>query len=97
MSLALLTKPDVQMYSALEQLPRELDGKFLSVTEFRTHFKSFYGRPVQDIIEALHRYSREALLPDTLNKLMISYIISLFARLYYRMAVCCVAEERDSL
>lgn len=59
MSLALLTKPDVQMYSALEQLPRELDGKFLSVTEFRTHFKSFYGRPVQDIIEALHRYSQQ--------------------------------------
>lgn len=59
MSLAFLTKPDVQMYSALGQLPEELDGKFLDASEFRAHLKDFYGRPVQDIIEALHRYSQQ--------------------------------------
>lgn len=55
MSLPLWSKYDAQIYNALRQLPKELEGKFLDVGEFRAHFKDFRGRPVQDIVEALRR------------------------------------------
>ncbi len=51
------SKHDAQMYHALRLFPEELEEKFLGVNEFRNHFKDFRGRPVQDIVEALHHYS----------------------------------------
>jgi hypothetical protein len=59
MSLPWWSKYDAQMYHALSLFPENLEGKFLNPDEFRGHFKDFYGRPVQDIVEALHHYGRE--------------------------------------
>jgi hypothetical protein len=46
------------MYRALSLFPYKLEEKPLSPSEFTSHFKDFYGRPVQDIVEALHHYSQ---------------------------------------
>jgi hypothetical protein len=46
------------MYRALSLFPEKLEEKFLDANDFRNHFADFYGRPVQDIVEALHRYGR---------------------------------------
>ncbi len=63
MSLPLrLSKYDANMYRALSLFPKELEEKPLSPSEFTSHFKDFYGRPVQDIVEALHRYSQKGYL-----------------------------------
>jgi len=50
---------DAQIYRALNLLPEGNEGKFLDPNQFRSHFKDFYGRPIQDIIEALRRYGQE--------------------------------------
>lgn len=47
---------DALMYRALSLFPEKLEGEFLDVNDFRNHFTDFYGRPVQDIAEALYLY-----------------------------------------
>lgn len=59
MSLPLLSKHDAEMYRGLSLFPEELEGKFLNVDEFRSHFRDLYGRPVQDIVEALSHYGQQ--------------------------------------
>src|SRR5690349_9021815 len=59
MSLPLWSRYDAQMYRALSVFPEELEGKLLDPDEFRGHFKDFYGRPVQDIVEALGYYGQK--------------------------------------
>jgi hypothetical protein len=59
MSLPWWSKNDAQMYRALSLFPEELEGKFLGPDEFRGYFKGFHGRPVQDIVEALHYYGQK--------------------------------------
>ena len=59
MSLPMWTKYDATMFRALSLFPEELENKPLSPSEFTSHFKDFYGRPVQDIVEALHYYGQE--------------------------------------
>jgi hypothetical protein len=58
MSLPWWSTRDARMYRALSLFPENLEGKFLSPDEFRGYFKDFYGRPVQDIVEALHKYGQ---------------------------------------
>jgi hypothetical protein len=59
MSLPLWSKYDASMYRALSLFPKNLEGKPLSPSEFANHFKDFFGRPVQDIIEALRHYGQQ--------------------------------------
>ncbi|HEU5187355.1 MAG TPA: hypothetical protein VFT87_02525 [Candidatus Saccharimonadales bacterium] len=59
MTLPWWTRYDANMYHALSMFPKEQEGKLLSVDEFKGYFKDFYGRPVQDIVEALRRYSQK--------------------------------------
>jgi len=59
MSLPMWTKYDANMYRSLSLFPEELENKPLSPSDFTSHFKDFYGRPVQDIAEALHRYGQQ--------------------------------------
>lgn len=49
---------DALMYQALSLFPEKLEGTLLNTNDFRTRFTDFYGRPVQDIVEALHLYGR---------------------------------------
>ncbi|MDB5184376.1 MAG: hypothetical protein JWN38_184 [Candidatus Saccharibacteria bacterium] len=60
MSLPLWSKRDAEMYRGLSLFPKELEGKFLNVDEFRSHFRDLYGRPIQDIVEALSHYGQQA-------------------------------------
>ena len=62
------------MYRALSLFPEKLEEKPLSPSEFTSHFKDFYCRPVQDIVEALRRYCQQGyfnfeltLAPEYLN------------------------------
>ena len=50
---------DALMYGALRDFPENLKEKFLDANDFRSHFTDFYGRPVQDIVEALHLYGKD--------------------------------------
>ncbi len=59
MGLPWWSKYDAQFYRALSVFPDELEGKYLDANNFVGHFKDFYGRPVQDIIEALHVYGEQ--------------------------------------
>jgi len=59
MSLPWWSKRDAEMYRALSQFPENLEGKFLRADDFRSHFRDFHGRPVQDILEALRGYGLE--------------------------------------
>lgn len=59
MSLPTLTKYDANIYRELSLFPEELEGKPLSPSEFTSYFKSFFGRPIQDIVEALWRYGQQ--------------------------------------
>jgi hypothetical protein len=54
-----LSKYDANIYRALSLFPEKLESKPLSQSEFTIYFKDFEGRPVQDIVEALHWYSRK--------------------------------------
>lgn len=58
MSLPWWSRYDAHMYRALSMFPEELEGKFVGTDDFRSYFKDFYGRPVQDIVEALHHYGQ---------------------------------------
>lgn len=59
MSLPLWSKHDAEMYRSLSLFPEKLEGAYLNVDDFRSHFRDLYGRPVQDIVEALTLYGRE--------------------------------------
>ncbi len=59
MSLPLWSKHDAEMYRGLSLFPKELERQYLNPDEFRSHFRDFYGRPVQDIVEALRHYSQK--------------------------------------
>ena len=59
MELLMWTKYDADFYRSLSLLPERLENKRLSPREFTAYFKPFYGRPVQDIVEALHRYGQK--------------------------------------
>lgn len=59
MSLPLWSKHDAEMYRSLGLFPEKLEGQFLGVDEFRSHFRDLHGRPVQDITEALDQYSHK--------------------------------------
>ncbi len=50
---------DALMYQMLSLFPEKLEGKFLDTNDFRNHFTDFYGRPIQDIAEALHLYGQK--------------------------------------
>jgi hypothetical protein len=74
MSLPIWTKYDANIYHSLSLFPEKLENTPLSPSEFTNHFKDFYGRPVQDIVEALHHYSQKGyfkfeltLKPEYLN------------------------------
>jgi hypothetical protein len=58
MSLPWWSTRDAELYRALSLFPGNLEEKFLNPDEFKGYFKDFYGRPVQDIVEALHEYGR---------------------------------------
>jgi hypothetical protein len=59
MELPMWTKYDADFYRSLSLFPERLENKPLSPREFTTYFKPFDGRPVQDIIEALHWYGNK--------------------------------------
>lgn len=59
MSLPMWSKYEAQMYRVLSLFPEDREGKFLDKDEFRSYFKDFRGRPVQDIVEALDHYSHQ--------------------------------------
>jgi hypothetical protein len=74
MDLPMWTKYDADFYRSLSLFPEKLENTPLSPSEFTNHFKDFYGRPVQDIVEALHHYSQKGyfkfevtLRPEYLN------------------------------
>lgn len=58
MALSQWSGYDARMYKAINDLPKELENKFLNGEEFRDHFRDFHGRPVQDIVEALNQYGQ---------------------------------------
>ena len=58
MSLPSWSSYDAQFFRALSKFPDELEGKYLGVAEFVSYFKDYYGRPVQDIVEALYLYGQ---------------------------------------
>lgn len=59
MSLPIRTKYDANMYRELSLFPEGLEGKPLSPGEFTGYFKGFFGRPIQDIVEALRHYGQQ--------------------------------------
>ncbi len=59
MSLPLWSKHDAEMYRALSLFPEKLEGQFLDPDKFRGYFRDLHGRPVQDIVEALHQYGHK--------------------------------------
>jgi hypothetical protein len=57
-----LSKYDANIYRSLSLFPEKLESKPLSQSEFTIYFKDFEGRPVQDIVEALHKYGKKGYL-----------------------------------
>ena len=53
------TKHEALMVRALSELPEKLEDRFLDTSDFRKYFRDFYGRPVQDIVEAVYQYGQD--------------------------------------
>lgn len=62
MDISWWSKYDSGIAEALKVFPQNLEGEPLSTNEFSKHFKVFYGRPVQDIVEALRYYGEKGYL-----------------------------------
>lgn len=50
------SKHDTLMVNGLNNFPENLETTLLNVSQFRSYFTQFQGRPIQDIVEALRRY-----------------------------------------
>jgi hypothetical protein len=53
---------DAEVLPELMALQKELEDKPLAISEFRRHFKSFYGHSIQSIVDALGHYGQDGYL-----------------------------------
>jgi hypothetical protein len=53
---------DAKVLPELMAFPEELENKPLSISEFRNHFKNFYGHSIHDIVDAIGHYEQDGYL-----------------------------------